>query len=282
MKDRIAVRPLEALAEFRACHGVQKKAWAFPDQLIIPYTQLVTIQQNGGIVLGAFDGPVLIAFVFGFLGRLPNLPLYLYSQRMGVLPGYQGQGVGERLKWGQRAWALQQGIDLIVWTYDPLEPPNAWLNIAKLGGIVRQHKCDIYGLHHTPLHDQLPSDRFLLEWKLENNRVLDRLSPGWKAPGADDLLAQAGPPLNTVTWNDRGLPLSSQPNLAEESPTAHLHVPANWQEIRKADMSIAADWRAKTRKVFEHYLAKGHTVTGYGRVRTNNRRCNFYLLENIG
>jgi predicted GNAT superfamily acetyltransferase len=279
MKDRIAVRPLETLAEFEACHGVQKEAWAFPDLLIIPYTQLVTIQQNGGIVLGAFDGPVLIAFVFGYLGRLPDLPRYLYSQRMGVLPGYQGQGIGEQLKWAQRAWALQQGIDQILWTYDPLEPPNAWLNITKLGGIVHHYKYDIYGQHNTPLHDRLPSDRFVLEWELENNRVLDRLAPGWKAPDADVLLARAGPPINTITWDERGLPISDQPNLAEEGPIAHVHVPANWQEIRRADIALAADWRAKTRQAFEHYLSKGHTITGYARVQNSNHRCNFYLLE---
>ena len=279
MRDHIAVRPLRTLGEFEACHGVQKKAWAFPDQLIIPYTQLVTIQQNGGIVLGAFDGSDLVAFVYGYLGRLPELPLYLYSQRMGVLPSYQGQGIGEQLKWAQRAWALQQGIDRILWTYDPLEPPNAWLNIAKLGGIVHQYKRDIYGQHNTPLHDGLPSDRFLLEWELGNSRVLSRLAPDWKAPDADALLARAGPPLNTITWDSRGLPHSDQPDLTEEGPLVHASVPANWQEIRQVDMSLAADWRAKTRHLFEHYLERGYTITGYASGRKTSHRCNFYLLE---
>jgi len=281
MNECITVRPLETLTEFWACHGVQKEAWAFPDQLVIPYTQLITIQQNGGIVLGAFDGADLVAFVFGYLGRLPDTPLYLYSQRMGVLPGYQGRGIGEQLKWAQRAWALQQGIDRIIWTYDPLEPPNAWLNIAKLGGTVRHYKRDIYGQHDTPLHDHLPTDRFLLEWELLSSRVLDRLASGWKAPAADALLARSDLPLNTITWGEEELPCSGPPNLTENSPIAHVTVPANWQELRGADMALAADWRAKTRQIFEHYLARGYAITDYARGRNAGRRCNFYLLESL-
>jgi predicted GNAT superfamily acetyltransferase len=281
MRDRIAVRPLQTLDEFQACHGVQKGAWAFPDLLIIPYTQLVTIQHNGGIVLGAFDGSELVAFLYGYLGQLPDLPLYLYSQRMGVLPGYQGQGIGERLKWAQRAWALEQGIDRVVWTYDPLEAPNAWLNMAKLGGIVRHYRRDIYGQHNTPLHDRLPSDRFLLEWELESSRVLARLEPGWLPQDAATLLAQAGPPLNTVTWDSHRLPHSTPPNLAERGPLAFASVPANWQEIRKIDMNLATDWRTKTRQLFEHYLELGYTVTGYASGRRNSG-CNYYLLERLG
>jgi predicted GNAT superfamily acetyltransferase len=279
MDESITIRSPSSLEEFQACHQVQQAAWNFPDRLIIPYTQLVTVQHNGGVVLGAFDGSQLVGFVFGYLGRRAGGPLYLFSQRMGVLPAYQGKGIGEGLKWAQRAWAVEQGLERIVWTYDPLESPNAWLNIAKLGGVVHEYERDIYGEHNTPLHDQLPTDRFLVEWELQSDRVVARLSPDWAASTADDLLAQAGPPLNQVTWDERSLPCSAPPDLSRKEAALLVEVPADWQGLRQADMSLASDWRARTRLLFEHYLGRGYAVTGYAGGQATGRRRNFYLLE---
>jgi predicted GNAT superfamily acetyltransferase len=279
MDDQIAVRSLETLAEFQACHAVQKAAWEFPDLLIIPYTQIISAQHNGGVALGAFDGAALVGFVFGYLGRQGDGPLYFYSQRMGVLPTYQGRGIGQRLKWAQRAWALEQGLDRILWTYDPLESPNAQLNIANLGGAVRQYKRDFYGQHDSPLHNYLPTDRFVVEWELQSERVLARLSCDWPAPTLNDLLAQTGQPLNSVTWDSRGLPRSTPPDLTRTEPALRVEVPAYWQTLRRADMTLAMEWRMTTRLLFEHYLAQGYAVTGYARGGAAERQRSCYLLE---
>lgn len=279
MEERITIRPLETQGEFRACHTVQREAWAFPDLLIIPYTQLITIHHNGGAVLGAFDGARLVGFVYGFLAQQGNQPLYLFSQRMGVLPSHQGQGVGEHLKWAQRAWAQDRGLERIVWTYDPLETPNANLNIAKLGGLVRRYERDIYGQHDSPLHRDLPTDRFVVEWELSSRRVLDRLAPGWAAPRAEEFVALAGAPLNTVAPNERGLPACRDLDLERTGPVLLMEVPADWQGLRRADMELARRWRAQTRRAFERLLERGYEVTGYARSRAAERSRNLYLLE---
>ncbi len=277
MDDTITIKPLKTLDEFRTCQQVQKAAWQFPDLLIIPYTQLTSVQHNGGLVLGAFDGPEMVGFVFGYLGRglLPGGGLYLFSQRMGVLPTHQGRGIGERLKWAQRAWALEQGLDHVVWTYDPLEPPNAYLNIAKLGGIVRRYERDFYGQHETPLHDRLPSDRFVVDWQLHSPQVLARLKGDRPMP---DLPDRAGPPLNSVTWDEKGMPRCAPPDLARADPLLIVEVPARWQALRRADIALALDWRLKTRTIFEHYFAQGYTIGGYVSRRTDGTRRNYYLL----
>ena len=281
MQDQIVVRTLCTLEEVRACHAVQRGAWAFPDLLIIPYTQLLTIQHNGGVVLGAFDGTELVGFVFGFLGRWERGSLYLYSQRMGMLPAYQGRGIGERLKWAQRDWALEHELDCIAWTFDPLESPNATLNITKLGGIVRQYRRDIYGQHDTPLHSGLPTDRFLLEWELKSARVLARLSASSSPPDADAWLAELGAPVNPPLWNEQGLPVCGAPDLTRQDPLLLVGVPADWQTLRKADSALAWEWRLRTREIFEHYLGQGYAVTGYARDTAPERRHNLYLMERI-
>jgi predicted GNAT superfamily acetyltransferase len=281
MQDQIVVRTLCALEEFRACHAVQREAWAFPDLLIIPYTQLLTIQHNGGVVLGAFDGTELVGFVFGFPGRREGGPLYLYSQRMGVLPAYQGRRIGERLKWAQRDWALQHDLDWIVWTYDPLEAPNAYLNVGKLGGIVRRYERDIYGQHDTPLHSGLPTDRFLLEWELKSDRVLASLSASSSPPDADAWLAELGAPANPPLWNEQELPVCGAPDLTRHDPVVLVAVPADWQTLRKADGALAWAWRLRTREIFEHYLGLGYAVRGYARGTAPERRYNLYRMEHL-
>jgi len=279
MDERISIRPLETQAEFWACHGVQKEAWAFPDLLIIPYTQLIAISHNGGVVLGAFHGVQLVGFVFGFLGRQDGNPLYLFSQRMGVLPEYQGQGIGERLKWTQRAWALERGLERILWTYDPLETPNAYLNVAKLGVVVRGYERDIYGQHDSPLHRGVATDRFLVEWELSSDRVKARLSPRWTPTTVEELCGQAAPPLNAVAPDGRDLPVCGACDLGREGPSVLVEVPADWQGLRRADMDLARAWRAKTREILELYLERRYSVTGYASGRIAGERRNFYLLE---
>jgi predicted GNAT superfamily acetyltransferase len=71
--------------------------------------------------------------------------LQLFSKRMVVLPEYRGQGIGYRLKLAQRDFAIEQGIRLVVWTFDPMLAPNAHLNIRKLGVVCHTYYENYYG-----------------------------------------------------------------------------------------------------------------------------------------
>jgi predicted GNAT superfamily acetyltransferase len=53
--------------------------------------------------------------------------------------------VAATLKWAQRERVMANDIDLITWTYDPLEAPNARLNLRTLGGVARVYRQNIYG-----------------------------------------------------------------------------------------------------------------------------------------
>ena len=50
---------------------------------------------------------------------------FLHSHQTAVLTEFHDRGVGRRLKLFQRQDALKRGIDLIEWTFDPLELKNA-------------------------------------------------------------------------------------------------------------------------------------------------------------
>jgi len=57
------------------------------------------------------------------------------------------------------------------WTFDPLEIKNSFLNIHKLGTIVRSYTSDFYGVSSSRLQGGLPTDRLHAEWYLRSERV---------------------------------------------------------------------------------------------------------------
>ena len=161
---RIEIRQLFKLEEFEDVLRLQKEIWSFADVELLPLRFLVVVSKVGGHVFGAYDGPRMIGFCFAIPGIKPDGQPYLHSHMLGVLPEYRNAAIGRRLKFRQRDDALARGIQLIEWTFDPLELKNAFLNIEKLGAIVRRYNENQYGTTSSPLHGGLPTDRCIAEW----------------------------------------------------------------------------------------------------------------------
>ncbi len=79
--------------------------------------------------------------------------------------------MGRKLKLAQREEALARGIDLIEWTFDPLEIKNAYFNMERLGAIVRRYVQNQYGTTTSHLHGGLPTDRCIAEWWISSPRA---------------------------------------------------------------------------------------------------------------
>ena len=112
----------------------------------------------------------MIAFCLAIPGLKPDGKPYLHSHMLGVLAEYRNHGVGRQLKLQQRDDALARGIDLIEWTFDPLEIKNAYFNVERLGAIVRRYLRNQYGASSSPLHGGLPTDRLVAEWWIRKPR----------------------------------------------------------------------------------------------------------------
>ncbi|QNI38062.1 GNAT family N-acetyltransferase [Edaphobacter albus] len=173
-QDSIEIRPLTELEEFERCVTLQLEVWGYSDGDLIPRRVFLVAQRIGGQVLGAFDGKTIIGFAMGLPGYR-NGHSYLHSHMLAVLPEYRNAGLGRRMKLAQRDDAIARGLDLMEWTYDPLEIKNAHLNIARLGAISRRYKPDFYGPSSSPLQGGLPTDRLYAEWWLKSPRVTDIL-----------------------------------------------------------------------------------------------------------
>lgn len=181
----IAIRACAGQDELAACVALQVETWGYDASEIVPLKSFLLAQKIGGQVIGAFDGGEtpqasgsgagkLVAFALALPGIHSDggrpTP-YLHSHMLAVREGYRDRGLGARLKREQRREALERGIRTMEWTFDPLEVKNAYLNLHKLGAIVRSYRVDFYGASSSRLQAGLPTDRLVAEWHMDSPRV---------------------------------------------------------------------------------------------------------------
>ncbi|HEX4138043.1 MAG TPA: GNAT family N-acetyltransferase [Bryobacteraceae bacterium] len=164
------IRELSTELELREAVALQKAVWGWDDADLLPFRMFVVATKIGGQLLGAFDADRMIAFCLAIPGLKEDGQAYLHSHMLGVLPEYRNCGVGRGLKLRQRDDAMARGIDLIEWTFDPLDLKNAHFNLERLGAIVRRYVRNQYGVSSSPLHGGLPTDRLVAEWWIARPR----------------------------------------------------------------------------------------------------------------
>ena len=237
----IEIRQLSSLDEFSDVLRLQQVIWGFADIELLPLRFLVVVSKVGGHVFGAYDGVDMVGFCFAIPGIKPGGLPYLHSHMLGVLPEYHNFRIGRRLKLRQRDEALSRGIELIEWTFDPLELKNAFLNIEKLGAIVRRYYPNQYGTTSSPLHGGLPTDRCMAEWWIDTPRVRSILA------------GEAVP----------------------RDPRERISYPADIARIRTEDNARAREIQATNADGFLRAFENGLAVTGFARSESEGT----YLLE---
>jgi predicted GNAT superfamily acetyltransferase len=170
VKQGIRVRTMEEPQEMSVCVELQRRIWGFAPIDTVPDQIFTVAKKTGGQVMTAYDGRTPVGFALAFAAMREGRA-YLHSHMVAVLDEYQNRGVGRLLKLAQRENALDRGINLIEWTFDPLQLKNAYFNIERLGAIVRHYIPNLYGRTSSPLHAGLPTDRLLAEWWVRSPRV---------------------------------------------------------------------------------------------------------------
>ena len=185
-EQHISIRPFASPEEMQECVTLQKEIWRFSDADLVPHQMFVVAHRTGGQVIGAFARGRAIGFVLA-VAALRGGSAYIHSHMAAVLPAYQNRGIGRRLKLAQRDDALERGIDLIEWSFDPLQLKNAHFNIARLGATVREYIPNLYGQTSSPLHCGMPTDRLVAQWWIRQPRVAAVLAgrPPKPSPGGE-------------------------------------------------------------------------------------------------
>jgi predicted GNAT superfamily acetyltransferase len=185
-------------------------------------------EETAGLVRGRAVGASL-----GFLARHDGHPA-LHSHVTGLVPSVRGTGLGRAIKLHQREWAAANGLDQIVWTFDPLVRRNAWFNIGVLGAEVREYLPSFYGTMTDAINAGDDSDRLLVVWDVR------RPVPAAPRDGADYIGA-------------RDLAVDLVPT------------PADVVELRRNDPSAVARWRSETRSALAPAIGAGRPIVGFTR-----------------
>ena len=202
----VRVATLSSSTEFRRAAAVLQEIWQSSQGEPMSAETLVALDFSGNYVTAAFVGDEMVGVAAAF--RTDHRSLH--SHIAGVLPQAQGRSVGFVLKMHQRAWALEQGITDIGWTFDPLVRRNAHFNLVKLGARAVAYLPDFYGEMKDAFNPGDISDRLFVEWDLAA-----------AVPGAyvDSSTATPGPAggIRRRTGADRGRRRAADGGLAHRS-----------------------------------------------------------------
>jgi predicted GNAT superfamily acetyltransferase len=277
------IKPITTAKDARQVVQVEAATWEMDLASAMPVHILMAVAENGGLLLGAYKGEKLIGFTLGWLGTVGNSPkpadrqLKLVSHLTGVLPGFRDLRVGYQLKLAQRKWAIERGLGLITWTFDPLESRNANLNMRRLGCICQIYLEDFYGEMDDQVSVGIESDRFQVEWWINSERVKERLTPS----------ADSGPRLqdaqllNPATLGPDGHPRPAEQPAELIGARLLVEIPSDMQAIRRTDLALGIAWRHHTRALFESAFAAGYRVADFIFERDSSPPRSFYLLEQM-
>lgn len=174
----VEIRPLTTLDEAAEVVRLQRATWG--DDQTVPREMVRAMQGAGVPPLGAVRDGEIVGFVLGFVGAGPD-GIHVHSHMLAVDPDRQTRGIGRALKLAQRAWALDQGIERMRWTFDPLIARNAHFNINVIGVVADRFHRHYYGDMSDVINRGERTDRLEAVWHL-----------------ASDEREPAGPPLGRV------------------------------------------------------------------------------------
>lgn len=240
------IRECTTIEDFDNCISLQREAFGLPDIEISPRRHLIVSRQAGGWTLGAFVDERMVGFVHHLAGVRPDNELFGYSHMMAVAKDHQNKGIGARLKWAQRARALQEGRDFIKWTWDPMQSRNAHFNLNRLGVTVEAFGDNFYGMDYNSDPTQtendrpgLQSDRLFASWRLNSDRV-QKLAAG-------------------------------EDHQISAKVVRSIAVPSEWAVLVKADLATARTEQARLRNEFKKALAEGLVCAAFERGRDQSK-----------
>lgn len=225
---------------------------------IISREVLWVLVHTGGQVTAAFADGRMVAGTAAFLGR-DDAGMHLHSHLSAVRPAQAGRGVGRTLKLHQMAWCRAHGLNRVLWTFDPLVRRNAVLNLLALGARPVEFHEDLYGPMADGRNVGLPTDRFLVEWDLDDRRVARATAGDRTEP---DLAALRHTGAETVLEvGDDDAPLVT----ASDAPRQLARVPADIEALRARSPDLGRAWTDALRATIGSAMRGGYRVSGITR-----------------
>lgn len=237
----VEIHDIVEIREMRRIEALQQEVWGIVERDIVPVNQMVAAVKVGGILLGAFDGPDLIGFAYGFVG-VEGGRLLLHSHMVGVREDRRNREVGLLLKLAQRERAIERGYRWISWTFDPLLSRNAWFNFSKLGVTGEKYLVNFYGEEPSSSLHRGGTDRLLVCWHLEASPI--------EPPARAESL--------TILKIDEHLH-PRRLAIRPEAKALAIEIPGGGYD----PPGMISEWRLATREAFQSALEAGYIVAGF-------------------
>ena len=280
--SHITIRDLTSIEDFREVVALEQAIWGYTDAAdLVTVPVFIFTVHRGATLLGAFDpstpsgpreaadpmslrtGPStsgrMVGFAYAVMGMKAGRPMQ-WSHMAGVLPAFRG-GLGYRLKLAQRERALSQGLDLIEWTFDPLQAMNAHFNFAKLGGVAEEYAVNFYGESTSALHRGTPTDRLVLSWRIAEPHVIRRLEQAGSLRARAHDVSEA--PIVNPTEIDGSWRQTTSIDLSRDDRRVWLEIPTGFTEMQQQAPDRALRWRMELRQMFEAYFARGYRAVDF-------------------
>lgn len=200
---------------------------------------ITAMEHAGGYMAAAYltEAPQKpVGAVVSFLGRHRTSDgewqTHLHSHMTAVLESVRDKSIGTLLKRDQRRWAIENDIETITWTFDPLVRRNARLNLLKLGADVSEYLVNFYGEMQDQLNQGDESDRMMAAWHVNSERA---------HAAAEGRL---------------------QPMTEIPAGALVVELPDDIVAIRQRDLAAARQWRLQVREQVTEALAAGYQLIG--------------------
>ncbi len=239
-RSGVVIRALVTSEENEAAREIFDQVWPpLGGGTQVPPNLLRAITHAGGYCSVAYsitgDSEVPVAAALGVVGvhETDSGPhMHIHSHMAGVLEDYRNQRIGTAIKHHQRLWALQRGINTVVWTFDPLVSRNAKLNLVNLGVTVRGYEPNFYGAMTDSINAGDQSDRVFAWWELTSDRA--------RAAARGELA-----PITTVREDH-----------------VVIETPPDIVALRASDPAAARAWRERMRTDLMREFADGREIIG--------------------
>ncbi len=239
----ITVRECVSIEDFNQCIELERAVWRDDDIDIMPIRLYMISKACHAPTIGAFDSSNrLIGFVHTMLALMGHHVVY-HSHMAAVREDLRHRDIGYQIKLAQRRLAIEAGIPLIIWTFDPLQSRNAHFNINKLGAVIRRYEENYYGEGASTVFDTgVPSDRIFAEWWVRSPHVRSVLD-------------------------------GARPQVEEGQSVI---IPYDINAVRQHSVEDHLRWRLSVREDFRNKLGRGPVVRGF--VSNGEKSESRYLL----
>ncbi|HEV3140702.1 MAG TPA: hypothetical protein VGY57_09315 [Vicinamibacterales bacterium] len=276
----VTYRDLTTLDEFAQVVDLEREIWGPGYVDVVPTPILTVTVKRGAILIGAFESAAhsereasaerprdrMIGFVYSLPGIKGGKPTE-WSHMLGVLDEFRRAGVGRQLKLLQRDRALAIGVDLIEWTFDPLQAMNAHLNFAKLGVVADEYEENIYGESASPLHKGNPTDRLVAAWNIREPHVERRVNASGASSAAGKLTLRTSDVADARPINRTGAAgdwiETVDVDLSLDATRLAIEIPIGFTDMLGRAPDLAMAWRVCTRAMFTTYFARGYRAVDF-------------------